>query len=175
MKLEPRFDQALYDWEVGLYEQFVAPFSPEAKAEWKQLQAALLNEPEVLVHRDFQSSNILWHRNAPCVIDFQGMRRGAALYDLASFLYDPYVDWGAHVISAALHAYAKASGRTYETLAHLLPYAAVQRLTQAIGAFHRLASVGQPRFLAYVPVARQRAAACAESAGFPAIAEALRG
>ena len=175
MKLEPRFDQALYDWEVGLYEQFVAPFSPEAKAEWKQLQAALLNEPEVLVHRDFQSSNILWHRNAPCVIDFQGMRRGAALYDLASFLYDPYVDWGAHVISAVLHAYAKASGRTYETLAHLLPYAAVQRLTQAIGAFHRLASVGQPRFLAYVPVARQRAAACAESAGFPAIAEALRG
>lgn len=174
LPLEPRFDQALYDWEVGLYEQFVAPFSPEAKAEWQRLQAVLLAEPEVLVHRDFQSSNILWHDQRPCIIDFQGMRRGPALYDLASFLFDPYTDWGAAAVPDALQAYAKASGRDLDALKAALPCAVVQRLTQAIGAFYRLASVGQPRFLAYVPVARARAAAAAEAAGFPAIAAALR-
>lgn len=175
MKLEPRFDQALYDWEVGLYEQFVAPFSPEAKAEWARLQTLLLAEPEVLVHRDFQSSNLIWHEKRPYVIDFQGMRKGAAVYDLASFLYDPYTDWGEAAIQTALHAYAKASGRKFDELALLLPCAAVQRLTQAIGAYHRLASVGQPRFLAYVTIARARAATCATLAGFPALAAALRG
>ena len=171
--LEPPFDQKLYDWEVGLYEEFVAPFTPEAKEEWKRLQAILLAEPQVLVHRDFQSSNILWHNKRPGVIDFQGMRRGSALYDIASFLADPYTDWGPHATADALNAYAKASGRDVDALANVLPCAIVQRLTQAIGAFHRLASVGQPRFLTYVPLARARAAAAAKSAGFPAIAEQL--
>lgn len=175
LPLEPPFDQKLYDWEVGLYEQFVAPFSPEAKAEWKQLQAQLLAEPSVLVHRDFQSSNILWLNKTPHVIDFQGMRRGPALYDLASFLADPYTDWGAYAEADALTSYAAASGREVESLKRVLPCAVVQRLTQAIGAFYRLASVGQPRFLAYVPVARARAVLAAEQAGFPAIAAALRG
>jgi aminoglycoside/choline kinase family phosphotransferase/dTDP-glucose pyrophosphorylase len=175
LTLEPAFDQKLYDWEVGLYEQFVAPFSAEAKEEWKRLQAVLLAEPQVLVHRDFQSSNILWCNQRPGVIDFQGMRRGAALYDIASFLADPYTDWGPYATADALKAYAKASGRDEVDLAAGLPCAVVQRLTQAIGAFHRLASVGQPRFLTYVPLARTRAVAAAEAAGYPAIAKCLLG
>jgi aminoglycoside/choline kinase family phosphotransferase len=175
LPLEPCFNQALYDWEVGLYEQFVAPFNPEAKEEWKRLHAVLLAEPNVLVHRDFQSSNIIWYKKCPGVIDFQGMRRGPALYDLASFLFDPYVDWGALAVPDALKAYANASGRALEDLERTLPCAVVQRLTQAIGAYHRLASVGQPRFLAYVPIARARAAAAAEAAGFPHLAQALKG
>jgi aminoglycoside/choline kinase family phosphotransferase len=101
------------------------------------------------------------------------MRRGPALYDIASFLADPYTDWGPHATLDSLNAYAKASGRDVETLAKVLPCAIVQRLTQAIGAFHRLASVGQPRFLAYVPLARARAAAAAKAAGFTAIAKDL--
>ncbi|MBQ9694560.1 MAG: phosphotransferase [Kiritimatiellae bacterium] len=175
LPLEPAFDQALYDWEVGLYEAFVAPFPAEAKAELKQLQAILLAEPQVLVHRDFQSSNILWKKEEPYIIDFQGMRRGAALYDLASFLFDPYIDWGEDAISAALTAYATATKRDVHELKARLPYATVQRLIQAIGAFHRLASVGQPRFLAYVPIARTRAVAAAEAAHCPHLANALRG
>ncbi|MBR4317769.1 MAG: phosphotransferase [Kiritimatiellae bacterium] len=175
LPLEPSFDQALYDWEVGLYEQFVAPFSPEAKAELQGLQQTLLAEPLVLVHRDFQSSNLLWKQDAPFVIDFQGMRRGAALYDLASFLADPYTDWGEATTEVALRAYAKASGRAVEELQRNLPCAIVQRLIQAIGAFHRLASVGQPRFLAYVPTARARAAQAAERLGCTHLAQALRG
>ena len=174
LPLEPCFDQALYDWEVGLYEQFVKPFSSEAKAELARLQAVLLAEPQVLVHRDFQSSNILWKQNHPTVIDFQGMRRGAALYDLASFLFDPYTDWGKAAVLDALKAYATAADRNLDALITGLPCATVQRLIQAIGAFHRLASVGQERFLRYVPIARERAAAAALQANCPALAAELR-
>ena len=169
LPLEPPFDAALYAWEVSLHEQFAAPFPSEAKAELTRIQDTLLAEPTVLVHRDFQSSNILWYAKAPAVIDFQGMRRGPALYDLASFLYDPYVDWGEDVQEAAIDAYAMAANRDAEELRAELPLAGIQRLTQAIGAYHRLASVGQPRFLAYVPIARARAAALAEKANLPAL------
>lgn len=170
LPLEPPFDAALYGWEVGLHEQFAGAFPAAAREELAQVREALLAEPTVLVHRDFQSSNILWHAKRPLVIDFQGMRRGAAAYDLASFLHDPYVAWGEAVERAAVRAYAEASGRAEEGLARVLPLAGVQRLTQAIGAYHRLASVGQRRFLAYVPVARRRAAALAQRAGLPALA-----
>ncbi len=170
LPLEPPFDAALYDWEVDLHERFAAPFPPEARAELAHVRDALLAEPTVLVHRDFQSSNLLWHAKRPWVIDFQGMRRGPALYDLASFLYDPYVDWGEAVREAAIDAYAQAANRDAGALRATLPLAGLQRLTQAIGAYHRLASVGQPRFLAYVPTARATAAALAEKAHLPALA-----
>ncbi len=175
LPLEPPFDEALYTWECDLYETHAGPLPPDAKAEWQQVKAALLDEPPVLVHRDFQSTNILLRKGAPVLIDFQGMRRGAALYDLASFLYDPYIDWGNAAIDDAIESYAKAANLDSATLRQRLPYAGVQRLMQAIGAYYRLNSVGQPRFLAYVPIARERAAALAESVNLPALAQALRG
>ena len=45
--------------------------------------------PRVLVHRDFQSQNIIVRDGQAHLIDFQGMRPGLAEYDLASLLYDP--------------------------------------------------------------------------------------
>ncbi len=173
LELEAPFDEALYNWECDLYETFAGALPPEAKAEWETVKAALLNEPPVLVHRDFQSTNILLYKKRPYVIDFQGMRRGPALYDLASFLYDPYVDWGEAAIEDAITAYAKAASYDEANLRTRLPYAGIQRLMQAIGAYYRLNSVGQPRFLAYVPIARKRAAALATAAGLPALATAL--
>lgn len=174
LELEPPFDAALYAWERELYERFAGALSPAAKAEWEHVRDYLLAEPSVLLHRDFQSTNILWHAHHPAVIDFQGMRRGAAVYDLASFLYDPYESWSSAHIECALTAYAQASGSDLAHLRKGLPYAGIQRLMQAIGAYHRLASVGQTRFLAFAPVAQARAAACAETLGLNALANALK-
>lgn len=175
LPLEPPFDAALYAWECALYERFAGALPAKAKAEWEHVQAKLLAEPPVLVHRDFQSTNLLVRGEKVYLIDFQGMRRGPALYDLASFLYDPYVTWPDTLATAALAAYAEAAGTPLAHLQATLPYAGIQRLMQAIGAYHRLASVGQPRFLAYVPAARARAAACATACGLHALAHALAG
>ena len=52
----------------------------------------LASFPRVLVHRDFQSQNIIVREEEAYLIDFQGMRPGLAEYDFASLLYDPYVN-----------------------------------------------------------------------------------
>lgn len=44
-----------------------------------------------LLHRDFQSRNLMIHNKSLKIIDFQGARYGPLQYDLASLLIDPYV------------------------------------------------------------------------------------
>ncbi|HET7359022.1 MAG TPA: phosphotransferase [Rhodanobacteraceae bacterium] len=51
-------------------------------------------QPQVFVHRDFHSRNLLvTPRDNPGIIDFQGALRGPLAYDLASLLRDCYVRW----------------------------------------------------------------------------------
>ena len=59
---------------------------------YRKLPSTWRRSPRVLVHRDFQSQNIIIRNSYAYLIDFQGMRPGLAEYDLASLLYDPYVD-----------------------------------------------------------------------------------
>ena len=61
-------------------------------ADLRRVQRRLDTEDHVLVHRDLQSSNILFFRGEPVLLDFQGMRLGPSSYDLASLLCDPYVN-----------------------------------------------------------------------------------
>ena len=62
--------------------------------------------------------------------------------------------------------YAQVSGR--EDIAGVLPFAAVQRLVQCLGAFGRLASVGQPQFGKFVLPALERLLAAADEANLDA-------
>ena len=54
-------------------------------------------------------------------------------------------------------------------MAEKLTYAAVQRLVQALGAYGRLASVGQRQFLKYVVPALRNLLAAADEAGLDAV------
>jgi aminoglycoside/choline kinase family phosphotransferase len=120
-----------------------------------------------LVHRDFQSTNVLWKGDRLFFIDFQGMRLGPAVYDLASLLYDPYVKLTDKERSLLAAYYAKLRGR--DDIAEKLPYAAVQRLAQALGAYGRLAGVGQTKFTKYVLPALENLLAAADDANLDAI------
>ena len=95
------------------------------------------------------------------------MRLGSALYDLASFVYDPYVKRSVKERAALVRVFAQATGR--EEAERLLPFAAVQRLVQCLGAYGRLASVGQPQFAKFVLPALENLLEVADQAGLEAL------
>lgn len=57
------------------------------------------------LYRDFQSRNIMLHNNEIYFIDYQGGRRGALQYDVASLLYDAKADIPQNVKTELLHFY----------------------------------------------------------------------
>ena len=164
--LEPAFGPDLYKWERDLFETHCVKARygyeklPDAvRADLEAVADVLARQRPVLVHRDCQSSNVLYRDGAPVFIDFQGMRLGAAAYDLASLLYDPYAPLGEKERRALAKLYPVDG----------LAYGAVQRLVQALGAFGRLASVGQPRFEAHVPRALANLLEAADEANLDAL------
>lgn len=58
------------------------------------LEAQAQAQPQVLVHRDYHSRNIIYREGeAPGVIDFQDAVWGPITYDLVSLLRDCYIEW----------------------------------------------------------------------------------
>ncbi|MDR1049870.1 MAG: phosphotransferase [Deltaproteobacteria bacterium] len=145
--------------------------------------AACLNaSPRVLIHRDFQSRNLMVVPGGVVIIDWQGARLGPAAYDLASLLYDPYVPADDEFRLFCLGAYLRALERSGgvaavlgeradadasapgpgspEGLLEAMRPAAVARLMQASGAYLSLWLVrGRPAYRAHLPVSLGRAAA----------------
>ncbi len=123
-----------------------------------QIAEQLASLPRVLVHRDFQSQNIIIRNGQAYLIDFQGMRPGLAEYDLASLLYDPYVDL-TEAERAELIAYYREEQIKNGTTVNgefdsKLRLCAMQRLMQALGAYGFLGLVkGHKHFLKHLPAA----------------------
>ena len=153
---EPAFGPELYRWERELFVRECVRgrygmdgLPADAERELEGVAEALTKEPCVLVHRDFQSSNLLYSAGGtkPLLIDYQGIRPGAAAYDVASLLYDPYVPLDGTDRKLLLELLAKDVSAPSPRLVTL---AAVQRLCQALGAYCRLVAAGQPRFTTYI-------------------------
>ena len=173
--LEPPFDAALYAWEHRLFEEHLLvnrygyEALPEAvAAELTAVSERLRGARQVVVHRDFQSSNILFRDKRFVFIDFQGMRLGAAAYDLASLLYDPYVKIPGDLRSRLLAEYGACCPEQPEAV-ELFYEGAVQRLIQALGAYGRLASVGQTDFTRYILPALENLLEAADSCDLEAL------
>ena len=136
----PPFDAALYRWEQEyFFEYLVEDFlGQDASALRKNpaftdLAERLGTVARHLVHRDFQSQNLLVKDGKVWLIDFQGLRRGRQEYDLASLIFDPYMDHSAEEREALLDLWEEiADERPEPTLFH---ECAAQRLMQALGAY----------------------------------------
>jgi aminoglycoside/choline kinase family phosphotransferase len=164
--LPAEFNAALYRWEQKyFFQNCLGRYFSVGESKRKELAALpglreiakhLASLPRVLVHRDFQSQNIIIQNGQANLIDFQGMRPGLAEYDLASLLYDPYVEL-TEAERAELIAYYR--GRQLENGATIngdfdftLRLCAMQRLMQALGAYGFLGLVkGHKHFLEYIP------------------------
>ncbi len=131
--------------------------------EFDRLAATVDAYRKTIVHRDFQSQNIMvQHRDMPRVIDYQGARIGPPAYDLASILWDPYYrledGMRGRLADYYLRGMRERSGGSWpeEELAQTLLPCRLQRHMQALGAYGFLARVkGKTYFLKHVPAALQ--------------------
>jgi aminoglycoside/choline kinase family phosphotransferase len=158
LDLELPFRPALYAWEHQLFlQEFLARHDPGADAAALEaclggLSQGLADIRPVLLHRDLQSTNMLWHQGAPALIDYQGMRLGPAAYDLGSLLADPYVAWPLADQLRFLGDYNRKADAAVDASTYRA--GAMQRLCQALGAYGRLGAKEETRrFLAHIPAA----------------------
>ena len=182
LPLMPGFDAALYAWEHAYFIDHVLRDRLRASealiaavaAELKSISAILARSPQALIHRDWQSSNILFRGRQPVMIDYQGMRRGPAAYDLASLLCDPYADLPAPVQQQLLQLYARRHPQGAQ-IAQAFPAAAIQRLCQALGAYAVLSKKpGMAPFARHIPVAARQLLRALKAQPLPALRAAAR-
>lgn len=100
----PSYDAAKLALEMDLFEEWFVgkhlqqTLSQEQSRAWEAtkhyLCQACLSQPQVWVHRDYHSRNLMvTEHDSPGVIDFQDMVKGPLGYDLASIFKDCYIQW----------------------------------------------------------------------------------
>jgi aminoglycoside/choline kinase family phosphotransferase len=164
VRLMEAFGPNLYRWERDYFkENFVGrlcgiEMDPDRamrlETELTRLAERLESGGRSLVHRDLQSQNVMIYRDAPFLIDFQGMRFGSPFYDLGSLLCDPYVpltEAERLELLSFYHEYS-ASKMDWDEFQKFFWEASAQRLMQALGAYGFLGFVkGIRSYLAHVP------------------------
>lgn len=140
LHLMPPFDAALYRWEQNYFFDHLVEDHLGMDATALRKNPAFTDMAERLgagarhlVHRDFQSQNLLIKDDEAWMIDFQGLRRGRQEYDLASLVFDPYMNHSRDEREALLGLWEEIADERPET--GLFHQCAAQRLMQAMGAY----------------------------------------
>jgi N-acetylmuramate 1-kinase len=162
----PRYDHALLDRELTIfYEWFLRNWLdieiPTAIRETLNavLTESALSQPQVCVHRDFHSRNLMvLKHNSPGVIDFQDAVIGPITYDLVSLLRDCYICWPQTQVEQWMQSYfqrlhqAELITTDLNTFRRWFDLMGMQRHLKAIGIFSRLNLRDQkPSYLQDIP------------------------
>ena len=151
----PQYDSAMLDAEMELYPKWYCAGYLQKKLSRGELQifrrAAdfLIKEcraqPQVFVHRDYHSRNLMRIKNGPGILDFQDAVLGPAAYDIVSLLRDAYLAFSESRQQQWLRLYrreAAAAGilpnTDGKTLRRYFNTAGAQRGLKVLGIFARL-------------------------------------
>ena len=105
-----RFDVPLLMWEFdhfleyGITARVGQPMKladdAAVRAAFQRIAELLAGQPQVFVHRDYHSRNLMVDGSRMGIIDFQDALMGPATYDLASLLKDAYIELDDAVVDA---------------------------------------------------------------------------
>src|ERR1700746_674811 len=141
-----RFDRQSIAWDLNYFKYYFLrlagiPFSEQAlEDDFSRLIKFLLSAPhDYFLYRDFQSRNIMLRDTQPYFLDYQGGRKGALQYDIASLLYDAKADLPPDLRQQLLDNYldALAGFLPLDRVAFMQYYYAYVyiRIMQALGAY----------------------------------------
>ncbi len=159
------FDRQSISWDLNYFKYYflklagVAFNERELEVDFGRLTRFLLSAPrDYFLYRDFQSRNVILREGQPFFLDYQGGRKGALHYDIASLLYDAKADLPPELRLQLLDHYIKRLadfapiGRD-EFMHHYYAFVYV-RIMQALGAYgFRGFYERKPHFLQSVPYA----------------------
>lgn len=151
----PAYDRTLLMNEMGLFtEWYLAKhlsITPDAQQQamfdalFKLLADNALAQPQVVVHRDYHSRNLMVCDDNPGIIDFQDAVIGAVTYDLVSLLRDCYIAWPRSLVEQRVAEYHQQIGQagiipdvSFEQFLRWFDLMGVQRHLKATGIFARL-------------------------------------
>lgn len=150
------YDRALLQEELSRFPEWFAegllgatldkPVRALIEALREELVASALEQPTVLVHRDFHSRNLmLLPGDKLALIDFQDAVIGPVTYDLVSLLRDCYIHWPpgqvekwALAYRERLQACGQLSGVSEEDFLRWFDWMGLQRHLKVLGTFARL-------------------------------------
>ena len=140
------FDRQSIAWDLNYFKYYFLrlagiPFNEQAlEVDFGRLTKFLLSaDRDYFLYRDFQSRNIMLRDGQPFFLDYQGGRRGALQYDIASLLYDAKADLPPELRQQLLDHYLDVLAGFIELdrevfMQHYYAYVYV-RIMQALGAY----------------------------------------
>lgn len=162
----PQYDRAMLQQELNLFpdwflsRHFDITAPTHLQSTFDLLIGSALSQPQVIVHRDYHSRNLMVtsERN-PGIIDFQDAVLGPISYDLVSLLRDCYIAWPQSKIDHWVKQYyqlAQQQGliaeHSLKTFTRWFDLMGLQRHLKVLGIFCRLNYRDQkPNYMADLP------------------------
>jgi hypothetical protein len=165
----PSYDVALLRRELELFPEWYVgrelgiQFDQKQLALWQRVSDLLiesaLDQPKVLVHRDYMPRNLMLSEPNPGVLDFQDAVYGPVTYDVTCLFKDAFLSWPDARVRGWLEDYWQQAGKLgipvqsdFEDFLRASDLMGVQRHLKVIGIFARICHRdGKPRYLGDVP------------------------
>ena len=159
------FDRQSIAWDLNYFKYYFLRFAgigfneQALEDDFARFTDFLLSaDRDYFLYRDFQSRNIMLRDGSPYFLDYQGGRKGALQYDVASLLFDAKADLPPGLRQQLLDYYLEQLAEFIKLdrdafLRHYYAYAYV-RIMQALGAYgFRGLYEGKPLFVQSIPYA----------------------
>lgn len=179
------FDRQSIAWDLNYFKYYFlrlagVPFNEQAlEKDFTRLTKLLLAAPhDYFLYRDFQSRNVMLRDGKPYFLDYQGGRKGALQYDIASLLFDGKADLPPALREELLSYYLDCLSKFISVdrgafMEYYYAYVYV-RIMQALGAYgFRGFYERKPHFLQSVPYALKNLRWLAHNVNLPVALPAL--